>query len=130
MNSLGRSTQVFFEGSPHQQRMAVCELWSNQLDDTQGVSPVPQNAPRSLQPCAPQGGGQGIHGPSPHHLGGCRQGQIGPRVRQDCTSSRQSPRPVPRSLSRTGTRTLRTPRWPTTKEPSQPSPKDAASGTI
>ena len=77
------------EGSPHQQRVAVCKLWTNQLDDAQGVSLVPQNAPRSLQPCAPQGGGHGIHGPSPHHLGGCRQGQIGPRVRQDHTSGRQ-----------------------------------------
>ena len=113
------------EGSTHQQRMAVCKLWTNQLDDAQGVSPVPQNAPRSLQPCAPQGGGHGIHGPSPHHLGGCRQGQIGPRVRQDHTVRQARPRPVRRSPSRTGTRTLRTPRWLTTKEPSQPFPKDA-----
>ena len=50
------------------------------------VSPLPQNAPRSLEPCAPQGGGHESHGPSPHHLGGCRQGQIGARVRQDHAS--------------------------------------------
>ena len=56
---------------------------------TRKESPVPQNAPRPLQPCAPQGGGPGIHGSSPHHLGGCRQGQTGPRVRQDHASGRQ-----------------------------------------
>ena len=42
------------EGSTHEQR-------PDQLDDTQGVSPMPQNAPRSFQPNASQGGGIGIH---------------------------------------------------------------------
>ena len=92
------------EGRPHQQRVAVCELWPNQLDDTQGVSPVPQNAPRSFQPSASQVGGIGIHGPSSCNLGGCRQGQIGPRVRKDCASdsrrsSSRSNRPC-RTISR------------------------------
>ena len=77
------------EGSTHQQRMAVCKLCSDKLDDTQGVSPVPQNAPTSLKPSAPQKGGIGIHGPSPHTTGGRRQGQAGPRVRQDCHADRQ-----------------------------------------
>ena len=92
------------------------------------ASPMLQNAPRSFQPSASQGGGIGIHGSSPRNLGRCRQGQIGPRVREDCISGRQRPRLSQRSPSRTGTRPLRTHRWHNTKEPSQPFPTGAALG--
>ena len=94
---------TYFEGSAHQQRMAVCKLCSNQVDDTQGVSPVPQNAPRSLEPSASQGGGIGIHGQSPP-----QPGRTSPRANRtkDPTKLhfRQArPRLLQRFLSRTGT---------------------------
>ena len=104
------------EGSTHQQRMA---------DDTQGASPMPQNAPQSLEPCAPQGGGHGSHGPSPHNLGGCRQGQVGPTTHQ---AGKASPAPeVPIKDGETNTQDAQVAHY---EEPSQPSPKDAASGMI
>ena len=50
------------ESGTHHQRVAVCHMWTNELDDTQGVSPVPQATPRSIQPDGLQGDAIRVHG--------------------------------------------------------------------
>ena len=65
------------ESCTHYQRVAVCRLWTDQLDATEGVSPVPQAASRPLKPDAAQGGGIRIHGESIPNMCGCSQTQIG-----------------------------------------------------
>ena len=60
-------------------------------DDTQGVSPVPQAASRSLQPDAVQGGGIRVHGEPSTDMGGRSQTQNGQSAQKVSTPGGQSP---------------------------------------
>ena len=57
------------EDSSHSQRVAMCQLCTEELDDTQGVSPVPQNSPLSLRPSATQGDGIRFYDEPSHDVG-------------------------------------------------------------
>ena len=48
------------EGNTHRQEVATCQLRTKELDDTQGVSPVPHKPPMSIKPNATQGDGIGL----------------------------------------------------------------------
>ena len=90
-NPVAKRRRTYSESCAHYQRVAMCRMWSEQLDDTQGVSPVPQAAPRSLKPDAAQGGGIRVHGEPSTDLGGRSQTRTGQSARKVSIPGWQGP---------------------------------------
>ena len=67
----------------------MCQLCTEELDGTHGVSPVPHHSPLSLRPCVTQGDGIGFHGESSNDMGQCGRPQIGQSAREVCFAGEQ-----------------------------------------
>ena len=79
------------ESRTYHTRVAVCRLCTDQRDDTQRMSPVPQATLGSLQPDGFQGDAIRVHGEPFPDMGGRSQTQVGQSAGQVLFSAGQGP---------------------------------------